>query len=160
MCEGPVLFISRRGLIQPYLTFIQAILATVDADGLVCTGTSSASAVILEGMNQTAAGGMKLFGPFTEARVLQTPCWGPCYSMIWWRCCLLEPPICLLDFDPTNQPKVSCYILNHFLPGCEPHFSHTYVYIYIYHICTCTCAWTISAVKSKPQNCLEIHQNS
>ena len=30
---------------------------------LCLPGASSASAVILEGINQTAAGGMKLFGP-------------------------------------------------------------------------------------------------
>ena len=77
------------------------------ADGLVCTGTSSASAVILEGMNQTAAGGIKLLGPFTEVRVLQTPCWGLCYSMIGCCCCLLERPnssFGLRTNQPTNQP--------------------------------------------------------
>ena len=47
---------------------------------------------------------MELFGPFTEVRVLQTPCWGPCYSMIGCCCCLLEPPQFVLwtSNQPTN----------------------------------------------------------
>ena len=50
---------------------------------------------------------MELFGPFTEVRVLQTPCWGPCYSMIGCCCCLLEPPQFVLwtSNQPTNHGR-------------------------------------------------------